>query len=285
MPQPLIGVLLPKQRWLYSFQSRDGSNEVLFPRGDHEWDSSQALRLASSAIISTSYSLDLLGHSLAPKDVSAEKLRYTVFGDPLEVDEELDAERSKMYEFGIAKLWSRDSADNFRWAWARLTDMPGISTGPKDNNIVPVSLSFVRYSDWYDADPIVQNEDIDTSPQTFIVSNGGSSQCTNIQLTITPNTSTGFNHPKITNMLTGEWFQIARDSVSVDDRIRLIMEEYRVEYSADGGVTYTSDYNNLSMGSVQVGLMRFIQGSNTLKYEDQGSPDLQLQLTYYNTYH
>jgi hypothetical protein len=287
MSQPLTNVILNKQRWLHSFQSRDGSEEILFPRGDHEWDSTQSLRLANSNVIGTSYAFDLLGHSLAPKDVGIERIRYTILGNPTDVDAELDNERATMYEFGTGRLWSRDKLDTKRWAWARLSEMPSISIGPKDNNIVPVSVSFVRLSDWYSETPEIFAEDIIASPHEIQIDNTGNAMITNIQLEIRSNAGapSGFHNPKITNAVTGEWFQINRISTTDQDILKIAMQEYKVEFSSNGGTTFQSDYANLEMGTTQVGLMRFIRGTNVIRYEDDAVPNVNLSLNYFLTYH
>lgn len=285
MSQLLVNTILPKQRWLDRFESRDGSEVVYFPRGEHEWDSSQPLRLANASVISASYAIDLLGHSVAAKDIATERIRYVVVGTPAEVDAELDDEKSKLYEFGIGKLWSRSQDNTYRWAWARVTDMPQISIGVKDNNIVPVVIGFVRYSDWYDAEPQIVQQTIVSTPENIVIDNPGSAQVSSIQIDLRANTAGGYHDPKITNLTTGEWFQIQGIAASANDYLRIIVQEYRIEYSPDDGSTFFSNYANFSLGPTQVGILRLVRGTNTIQYENNGVPNVDLTFTYYLTYH
>lgn len=280
--QPLAGARLPKQRYLVKFESRDGAEALLFPRIDHEWDEQQALNLAGVSIIGASYGVDLLGHAVAPKGAAIERVRYVVTGTPAQVDVEIDDQRYKLQSFGIGKLWSRDATENgnFRWAWARASAMPDISTGTKDNNVQPVSVTFTRYSDWFAADATVDVETVDASPHTVTLTNSGNAQID----AITVELAGTFTNPKLTNLTTGEWVQLTRSGAGASDVLRLIANEFRAEYSADSGATWLSAYPDLVMGPTQVGFLRLIRGTNTLQLVDDATPDATLTLTFYQTY-
>lgn len=272
---------MQRARLLTRFSSRDNAESVTFPPGVYEWESSQGYRTAYAEVIGAGYAVDLLGHGQAPVETASERISSTaVATDGPAIDALLERLRAITYDSGLGKLWSSDALGDERWAWARLASRPSATMSFERRNYAPVVCEFTRLSPWFAATATVDVETVTTTTHNFTVSNLGNAQIDVITVTLVGT----FSNPKLTNLTTGEWVQINRSGVSANDVVRLIANEFRAEYSTDGGASWLSAYPNLVLGPTQVGLLRLIRGTNSLQLINGAVPNATLTLTYSQTY-
>lgn len=274
-----------KPRWLEKFVRMDGSEEYIFPRTEHEWESKQRMFTPSTRAIGAHYGVDMLNHVLPPKDIGEERIRFTLFGEPDEVNTALDELRAKMYEFGRGMLYTTDADGNRRWAYARASDMPDISIGVRDRVTIPVSIGFRRYSDWRAPLPKSITVPLNVTNQNVIVPNVGNAQVFDVQLRFIAFAVGGWNNPIVTNEIASSQITINRSAASATDQERILAGEYRVEYSTDSGGTWTPDYASLEIPGDQVTIFRLMPGDNVVQVQTSGTPNGELIIEFYPAFH
>lgn len=272
-------------RYAEKFTSSDGSTlSYSFPLNLYEWDAgAQGLEVPVSALAGASYDYNQLASSVSPKRNAVESVRFLKYSSTVaNMASELDNARSKCQRIGLGKLWTLDSGGTRRWAWARLASMPSWTV--TDPFQIPVSVSFLRFSDWYSDTAFTDASNpysIAASPTTFTVNNAGDARVFNAILTLKGT----FTNPMITNTTNGYRLQSTRDGAASSDWLRFDAGKNRVEFSSDGGANYAGDLVNFVRKAGQVQLMVLEPGDNDFSVSDDGSPSASLLFTFYPAYH
>jgi len=276
---------MDRPRRLVSFESYDGAFTYTFPRYEHEWASSQDLRVAWERVAGGSYAYDMQGLLSAPKDPAEETVQFVIAGDSgTAVDQQLNTLRSILYRAGRGRLWSQDSAGARYWAWARANNLADFELRKQNFRYVPVSVSFVRLSDWYGAVEQVVSATVTTTPAEVIVNNPGPGVVQNATITLKANGANGYVSPRVDNNTTGEWFQIARTAANGNHQLRVDTGRYTVDASTDNGASWTSAYDSFTQGGLSVGFMRLEAGANTLTITNTNTPNLTFEIRFYPVY-
>jgi hypothetical protein len=274
-------------RYLYRFAAHDDSIFYDFPLYEYEWESEQGYRLNSYQLIGANYQHDSLGFAPAPVDNSRESIRALFLPtDWLNYDAQLDEARGVCGRIGIGKLYSTDSTNNQRWAWARLTATPKATIEIGRGRVLPLMFEFERKSDWFELSYAQGAISLTVTPRTFTITNPGNAIARNITLRLRSNSATGFTNPIIRNLTAGSLYEFAssRDAVSANSEIRIMTEQYRVEFSDNDGVSYVNDYDKVTQPNTQVGLMALAPGVNNMEYVDGGVPNAVLEFAFLPAY-
>lgn len=275
---------ITRPRWIEKFTSADELQSYVFPRYNFESDHSQAVVNAYGQVLGADYPVDMLAYLSAPKGPGQETVRFALYNDDaLSLSAEYDTAKTFFWRMGKGKLWSYDGATR-RWAWARAAAIPDISLKQENFTFIPVSVTFDRLSDWFDATENDSTRTVVATPTSFTVTNGGAIDAQNIVFRFMANAAGGINNPKLTNLTTGESFSVAYVSTSVNSEVRVDTRRYAVETSENNGTSYASAYSALTLGPLQVGFMRLIPGDNTLQYTDTGTPNLDIEITFNEAY-
>lgn len=292
-----------RSRHLYKFDAPTGVPSVAFPTTAMRWESKQLSRInaqtsvssgssASSDVglayaIGTSYAIDLLSGLPAPKEISQETVSMTIGGPAMsgpQLDAQLDAMRAALVTIGLGRLWTIDDSGGLRWAWARITQLPEVSLGVAQIGYVSLQVVFVRLSDWLSPTETQLVETVTTTPYTFTASPAGTATINAVTFLLTANAAGGFDAPTLTNNLTGETWSSTRVAAN-GDQLRVDTGRMAVEYSTDGGTTWTPDYANFSFGATQADFMRLGATGNSLTLTNSGTPDCTLDVSWFDAWH
>lgn len=293
----------PRSRRLYSFAASGGTPSVIFPTMQMSWQTKQLSRINAQTSVSsgsstssdvglayavgTSYAIDLLSGMPAPMEISQETLSAAIGAGGLtgpQIDAQLDALRAALVSIGLGKLWTMDDNGDQRWAWARITQLPDVTLGVSHIGYAPFQVVFVRLSDWQSPTETTLSETVTTASYQFTASPAGSATVGSIVFLLTANAAGGFDAPSLSNALTGETWSSTRVAAN-GDQLRIDTGRMAVEYSTDGGVTWTPDYANFSIGATQAGFMRFGAYANTLTLTNNGSPNCTLSVSWFDAWH
>lgn len=268
-------------RYAEKFTSADGATiSYSFPLNLYEWDSQgQALETPVAALTGAHYSYNQLAASLAPQRNAVESVRFVLKGTVASIEATIDEARSECYRIGLGKLWVLDSAGARRWAWARANTKPSYSIDSPF--IVPMSLSFSRFSDWYGETAFDQTYTVDETPKALEVSNSGNARVYNAVFVLKGT----FTNPTITNTTNGYRLKSNRDGSSASDWLRFDAGKNRVEFSADGGSSWSGDLANFVRKAGQAHLMVIEPGANAFTVEDGGAPNETLDVDFSHAFH
>lgn len=275
------------RRRLEKFTDAGGTNAIVFTDLNEEWDTQQEVIAPRSQVVGASYAIDQLGRSTGIKAVGTEVARFEIVADSIaDLNEEHDDIRARAFRNGRGKLWSISGEDDRRWCWARARSMPELRLGFLNITWMPVVLTFDRLSDWYaESVTIHEEEDIDASPHDFNVVNSGSATVRNAIIEFRSKGVNGFQALTLSSLSTGDEFSSTRAAQGSNSILRVDCGRRTVEYSNDGGATWTADYGNFSYGSKQVDIMRLEPGTNLLRYEQgTGTPNLDIVVSFYPAY-
>lgn len=265
-------------RYLEKAESADGSITVTWPTSLLEWEPSQGLRIPVAAVPGGSYEFDLQGTGPAMRANARETVRFAVKHgtDPTEIDEDIEELCWKLYLAGRLKLFTVDANGDRRWCWARLVEMPSMRIS--NPYIVPVSLSFMRFSDWYATTAYEETFVIDASPKTITVENPGLMGAFAAVLILRGT----FTNPVITNNANGYVFETARDGSNSAHYLKVDAGRHTIEWSTNSGGLYADDWANYQRPSGQVQLMVFEAGENELQLT--GANGAELDVSFYPGY-
>ena len=275
------------RRQLEKFTNAAGQNAYEFHlHYDLEWESIQEHRTPVADVVAASYAFDLLGDGLAPKVMGTEKVRFNLIQDSgTELDIELDTVKARLRRNGRGKLWTVGGNEDRRWTVARVAGTPEIRLDHLNATWAPVVVAFRRYSDWYAEAATEVGKTVTASPTAIEVTNGGTADATALVIELAANASNGFVNPRIDNVTTGEWMRVNRTAANSNHRIRIDTGKNRVEYSTDGGNTWTDDYPNLEVEGAQAGLLTLVPGINDLDYSQaSGTPNVDVTVTFHAPY-
>ena len=271
-------------RYLEKLTSEDGLLSYTFPVDDYEHEAEQRYREASEAIIGADYAHDFGGVQPWAKDVGDEAVRFTIWGtSEADAETQFDTCAGTLRRIGRGKLYALASDGSRRWAWAKLAARPTYSARVDDFYNVAVALRFRRYSDWFASAATTGTQAVTATPTAFTITNPGNAPAL-VTFRLRSSSAAGFTNPSLTNLTNGYSVASTRDAVSVDSELRIDAAASRVQWSTNDGVDYTDDYSLVTIGALQVGLMRLEPGANDFEYADGGTPNLTIEWSFYPTY-
>ncbi len=273
------------QKYLEKFESADAVTSVVFPLNLYEWSSRQDVAAPAGHPVGADYDFDFLGFGKAPKMNAAERVRFASVGTPASIDSAIQTIRADCYNIGPGKLYTLDNAGARLWAWARITAMPRFTVSFDNPRLTPVGLDFTRMSDWYDDTQTAVTEVITATSGSFVVANAGDAQVKNAIFRFRANTAGGLSNPALIHASNGHQFSSTRDSSGADDELKVDCGKPSVDWSTDDGVSYADDYANFAIGSLQVAFMILEPGNNTINYTCSGTPNFDIDYSFYPAYH
>ncbi len=273
------------QKYLEKFESVDTVISVIFPLNLYEWSSRQALRLPRGVAVGADYSFDFLGFQPAPKQDGQERLRFASVGADASIEAEMQLLRADCVQIGRGKLFTLDSSGNRLWAYARLSAMPSFTVSYDRPRITPQGLDFIRMSDWYDDTQTTGTKVVTATSGSFIIANVGNAPVKNAIFRFRANTSAGLSNPTLSHLGNLHSFSSTRDSSGANDELRVDCGKPSVEWSTDDGATYADDYVNFALGATQVAIFVLEPGSNTINYTCSGTPNFDIDYSFYPAYH
>lgn len=270
-------------RFLEKFTSASGGLSYTFPLSRYEYQPQQSLRLPTARTVGQDYAYDLLASTLAPREVGREVVRFAVVENvATDMDDELDDMAALLFRAGRGKLYTLGADATRRWAWARLVEMPSMTITPYNTRLLPVSLSFLRLSDWFDSSATTDTEVVTADEQQWTVTNPGDLPARLMTIQIIANAAGGITNPVITNLTNGYVLASTRDSAAEDDEIKLDTEAGTIEYSADAGATFADDFAEYTVPTDQPVLSFQLEpGANTIQYEGGGTINCDVVFTWY----
>lgn len=275
-------------RYLEKFTSSDGGTSVTFPGDLYEYESNQDYRQATAAGVGADYAHDYFGSNPWPKAAANENVRFVIWQTTAAlVESTYDTLVSSCRRIGMGKLYTLDSDGSRRWAWAKLEARPSWKTDWGQYYNAPVSLRFTRFSDWLGTTQVTGTVTLNSTPKTFTITNPGNEAVKGaaaLLLTLRANASAGFTAPQLVNAATNQQINSARNSASVNSRLRIDCEKEAVQYSNDGGSTWTNDYANVTLPAIQQALMTLAPGDNVFTYTDGGTANAFLDYQFYAPY-
>lgn len=267
-------------RYAEKFTSDDGSSIVFtFPLNVYEWDSRQSLTAAFDPLTGAHYDYDRLGTSLAVKRNAREMVSFLIKGTNAEIQDKVAEARQKCYRAGRGKLWALDSTGDRWWAYARVSDMPDIRVA--NSFAVPMSIAFERMSDWYNDTAVSGDVTLNANPTTFSIDTLGNAKVYNAVFIFKGT----YVNPALTNSTSGYVMASTRDGSNANHWLRFDCGKRRVEFSTNGGTSYTGDYASFVRQTGQVQFMVLEPGSNSFSCAFGGVPSGTLSYSLYPAYH
>ncbi len=270
-------------RHVYKFVSTDGTITALFPLARAEFSTDQPLMNATAAAVGMDYAVDLHRTGRAPLGVARETVRALVTApDSAGLDSASDQLVSDIQAIGRGQLWSIGADGSERWAEARAVDVARPVVTYQSLRSAAVTLTFDRYTDWRAPDLTVATASLRSGSVNVTVTNDGNGDVHAIRFLLEANAANGFATPAVTHGLTGETWASTRTAANNQHKLRVDAGAYTVERSTDNGATWASDYAAFSQGSLQVGFMRLLPGSQTLVVT--GCPNAELRIEFWPVY-
>lgn len=272
-------------RYVNKFTSIDGSTiSVTFPLNMYEYESQQGLRAPAATIAGADYGHDYLGYAAGSKEFAVESVRFLVVNTTVAtLEDTLSTIRADCHRIGLGKLWVTDANGVNRWAYARLTSMPTFRVATGAIHHVPVTLTFRRQSNWFASAATTGTNTVGSgeSPKAVTINNPGNARVKDIVFRLRANGSAGITNPSLTNGTNGYSIATTRDSASANSEIRIDTARMAVEYSNDNGSSYADDFDLVTLGSEQVGIMALEPGDNAFTVVCGGTPDFDLEWSFY----
>ncbi|MGE5501676.1 MAG: hypothetical protein ACM3W4_07105 [Ignavibacteriales bacterium] len=273
-------------RYLEKFESVDGLTSYVFPVDDYEYEPAQAFRRSEAPVVGADYAVDFLDAAPWPKAVGEEAVRFTIWGaSAADADAQYDACVATLRGIGLGKLYQVDSATTRRWCWAKLLARPSSLVDVNGYSNRPVTLRFARYSDWFAATPTAGSVTITATPHSFTITNPGNAAARFVVFRLRANAAAGFTNPSLVNLTNGYSVASSRDAISADSELKVDAERMQVLWSDTNGATHADDYALVTLGPKQAGLMQLEPGPNAMRYADAGTPNLDLEWSFYAPYH
>lgn len=270
-------------RYLEKFESADGVTSYVFPLKRYEWQSDQDVEAPVYSAIGADYGYDPSRFGNSALNPGRETVRALIVQTTQAlVDTELDNMRSKLYKAGRGKLWALDAAGVRRWAYARADRMPSFKLGIGDFLKEAVTLSFTRFSPWYQQTPTAATQVAAATPVAFNITNPGNQPAYLMQFRFRSNVAIGWTQFTLTNTTNNYAFTYGRAAASANDECRIDTERLSCERSVDDGVNYTDDFANLTIPATQVQFMRLEPGVNAMSIAIVGgTPNINIDYTFY----
>jgi len=277
------------RQWIEGFSRLDGTDLLSFARLEHEWSSSQELIVPIRSVVGASYGINVLGGGPAMKRPGQERGRFLLGGSASEtVDQEEQSLKRALRHYGIGRLWKvmgriGDEDPPRRWARAQAVSMPSMNLTVTDRQFIGVVVDFVRLSDWHAEDITTASLGIGTNTATLEVVNTGDANAGEVIVEVESLAAGGFQNIEIRNATTAESIAVAM-TAGAGDILRIDPQRAAIEVSTDGGTTWASAFEGVTLGSTQTGLLTIVPGSNFLEISSAGSPDMQVDVRFYAAY-
>lgn len=246
-------------RYAQYFTNADGTRSYTWPTNHLEYEVEQALATAFVELTGESYSVDQLGEEEAIKENASERIRFLVVGLPSEQDTATDRIK-EMRSWGRGKLWSKGDGSNMRWAWARMDPMPPFKISWDQVSAIPVSISFTRMSDWFEADLTTLTVNIAASPEVVPFTSPGNTKIYDAIITL----KGPYTNPNIVNSRNGMEMGSTTDGAAATDWLRFDCARQTVGKSTDSGGSWADDTANLVLPASQHRMMVLEAGLNNL---------------------
>lgn len=233
-------------RYLEKFTPAVLGSPISFPRYEQEWQPSSPLRLRYTTIVGASYAYNHVP-GVPLREVAEENIRFMLDAVSTQgnLEEQIDAMRSRLLLGAEGKLWMLNSDGSRRWCYAQVAALPEMIFTYRPWQKVMVQCRFFRFSDWQSENPSTGTAIITASGQTFTITNTGNIPQPFVVLRLRANTSAGIINPKLLNQTNGYILETARDSASVNSEIRYMTEVPKVEYSNNDGSSYADDFSQM----------------------------------------
>ncbi len=293
-------------RILEKFESADATRGVWFPRSRYEWSADQAFGAPLAISPGAGYAYDQLEGAAGIKQLAREDVRFEFVDNGFDgltwaelsalwtsydwtsmglwgasVEDAAALLRRELAHIGRGKLWTLGRDGSRRWCWARAGQMPRLELRAGRAFVVPAVVSFARYSDWFGEDLESGSASIAAASTAVTITNAGDAPVRDAVLTLAGT----FTNPTITNTTTGESVATTRDGASASDVLRIDAGRYAVERSANGGVSYSDDYDLVTLGTTQVALVTLQPGDNEFTVASGGTPSATFAWSFYPAYH
>lgn len=287
----------PEQlRHAYKFEGEGGS--YTFPYRQYEYAPSQGFRPTLQQGIGADYAHDHMGTNRWAKAVGVEPVRFLLAdAPPAELDAEYEQLCGVLINSGRGQLWTTNGdGSDLRWSWAKLGERPGYMSATRFWGYTAVTLRFQRFSDWRSAQAVATTGlggllapvTLNSNPEDFTLTNLGNAQVKDLVMRIRSSSATGFTNPALENTQNGNRWSSTRDATSSNSELLVDAKRYRVAYSNDDGASYSPDWSLFTVGSApfpQVHFMALDPGANLMRYSQTGTPNAQLEYSYYHTWH
>lgn len=279
------------------FTDTNGGNAFVFPPYAREWASEQPYAAPAVPVVGADYGFDPYGAAVSPRGVATDRVRFLLaqrfdvapdHPHYVHLDTQLDEMFARVHANARGRLWIEVSTPDGvtqRFAEARVADRPTTVYGGKSGQTVPVTMRFVRLSDWYHEDATVIDEHVSSSPATIEVDNIGTARARNVTIEVWSLGTNGYVSPTITNTTTGESFQILHTGANANHVFRIHAGEFRIERSTDGGTTWIDAYANVSIGATQGTVTSLAPGLNFLTVSQaSGTPNFRVVVRFHPPY-
>lgn len=265
-----------------------GATVYVFPTHAMEWETEQNLRVATADAPLGSYGIDLAGGGPVGRAIATERISYIVLEDnAVALEQHLNELRAMIARAPLGKLWKRDATNQQFWAYARPAKMPSVTYGVQQMRHMPVTLEFVRLSDWYSASAHQFTWIVTANGATTNIQQLGTIPSTMLEIIISPyGTSSPYaTQPVLENAATGERVRWAITLNNSNHRLHIDASRFRVRKSTDGGATWTSAWQEIELGPVQATLFTLRPGSNTfIVTHNGGSISLMIEFIWHDAY-
>lgn len=274
-------------RHLEKFTSLNGATTYSFPLVGYEYDAEQSYRDTLNYTMGD-YAVDSLGAGRWRKQPGKETVRFHILGaSPTALDSMIDSLLAAISVIGLGKLYTVGADGTERWCYAKLSARPQAPVRIQSWLRQPISMTFVRLSDWLSTSLTSGTITLSSTPRSFTINNSGNAVVKGaggLLLTLRSGSATGFTNPQLVNSTTSQQINSSRDATSSNSRLRIDCEKEAVQYSNDNGATWGNDYANVTLPAVQQGLMSLAPGTNSFVYTDGGAVNAYLDYQFYPAY-
>lgn len=279
---------MPGIRIIQSFESNDANTLYSIPRRALEMDIAQAYRQTIAAALGQDYAIDMFGVLPWPKMPGQLVSRWLIASETeIGVDAAFATMLATIRKIGRGKLFTIGADGTRQWCYAKSAQRP---QGPAGWNMpfwVPVQALWTTFSDWMAATPTTGTVVITASGQTFTITNPGNAVVKGagcLSLRLRANTSGGIVTPTIANSTTVQQIASATGSASANSELFWEPELNRFRYSNDDGSSYVTDWANITIPPAQGPAIDLLPGANLFTYTGGGSPNLNLDYSFYPKY-
>lgn len=268
------------------FESSDGNIVVTFPRAQYSLEQEQGLRVPAQAAIGANGVYDHLGIQSGAREPMIVRLAFAVWeSDPWAVDVAADALMADIHRIGKGKLYAegQDGVGGTltRWTNARALQVPTLNWEAGAILWTEHVASWRCDPWWYASGQTIVTETVTAQGQQWTVTNPGDLDVMAVVIRIMANAAGGFTNPTLLNLTNGHQVRHIRTAADADSEVRIDSERHTAEWSVNAGGSYADDIANFELGAVQVAWMRLQPGSNTFTYSDEGTPNADVEISFY----
>ena len=270
-------------KYVAKFTSPDGSTQsYTFPLAMYEWQVSQDVRNPIAPVVGADYGFRHLGRRPGSVGMMQHSIRCLAHSG--DVDAEIADAIATCRRIGEGKLWTLADDGTERWQWASLSNVPDFTISAVRPGLAPLVFEFVGRSEWFADSETSVSETVTSQNQQWTVTNPGDLDVMGVTVRFKSNGSGGFTKPSILNQTNGHSITHDRTAADADSEVRIDTERHTAEWSTDAGGSYSDDIGNFEIGAEQVAWMRIEPGNNTLSYSDDGTPNVDVEVSFHAAY-